>query len=597
MCTRGALHVDEIILLTMARGRKLLLPSLTSLSVLDMRWRSLSRTVHNRAMGILLGSIGAVSVLACQGAFSNAPEGSEALVTQDLPSASTHFRRLTHVEWENTVQDLFGLSAPSLLSAAFRNDPRQGGFLFASQGDALDVDQSLATSYQRAALALAASVTGDEARLTAIAPARSDDEARAMSFIATFGTRVHRHKLTAEQSSAYLTIYRQGLTAYDDQTGFGAGVRMVLEAMLQSPFFLYRVESSTLAAEGTIALDGYERASRLSYFFWETMPDVALFKAAESGELDDAEGVREQAERLVADPRARRVVEGYFASVLDVERFQRISPSTTAFPNVPDNLAELAEEEARQFIGEVVYAESGGIVDLLTSNVTYVNADLASIYGLSGTFGAKFTRTELDPALRSGFLTQIGFLASHATSIDPDPIHRGVFLAKNISCLKIAAPPDAVPALPVPGDRSNRQVVSEHTEKPEGSCKNCHLTIINPFGFVFEAYDAIGGYRTVDRGHPVDSSASPLVDGKNVAVNDGVELSKKLAASRPVHDCFAGNLVQFAQGRALSKQDEATITAVGKASLAGELSFRDMMVEIATSRAFLDRALDEVEAP
>ena len=118
--------VVVIILLTMARGRKLLLPSLTSLSVLDMRWRSLSRTVHNRAMGILLGSIGAVSVLACQGAFSNAPEGSEALVTQDLPSASTHFRRLTHVEWENTVQDLFGLSAPSLLSAAFRNDPRQG---------------------------------------------------------------------------------------------------------------------------------------------------------------------------------------------------------------------------------------------------------------------------------------------------------------------------------------------------------------------------------------------------------------------------------------------------------------------------------------
>src|SRR5690606_14280282 len=134
--------------------------------------------------------------------------------------------------------------------------------------------------------------------------------------------------------------------------------------------------------------------------------------------------------------------------------------------------------------------------------------ELADIYGLDGSFDVEFQETRLDDTERRGVLTQIGFLASHATSRDPDPIHRGVFVAKRIGCMSIAAPPDSVPPLPDnPEGKSNRQLVEEHTQAEGTTCRNCHATVINPFGFAFENYDALGAYRDMDGEHEVDASS------------------------------------------------------------------------------------------
>src|SRR5690606_29184603 len=135
------------------------------------------------------------------------------------------------------------------------------------------------------------------------------------------------------------------------------------------------------------------------------------------------------------------------------------------FPEAPRELADLARAETQHFLREVMHERGGSLRDLLTSTTTYVNADLARLYGLEGEFDEDFEEVELDPTERSGVLTQIGFLASHATSRDPDPIHRGVFLARRISCLTIAAPPDDIPPLPTPDPaQTNRQRVEAHTE-------------------------------------------------------------------------------------------------------------------------------------
>jgi hypothetical protein len=343
-----------------------------------------------------------------------------------------------------------------------------------------------------------------------------------------------------------------------------------------------------------VPLDGYERATRLSYFLWGTMPDDALFSAASSGTLDTEEGVRAEAARLVADARARNTVIAFFEKVLEVENYRTsISPSATAFPDVSRQaLATSAEEETAHFLGGVMYDDAATLREFFTSTKTFVDQELAAIYGLDGAFDDTFQEVQLNSEERAGIFTQVGFLAANATSVDPDPIHRGVFIARRMSCLPILAPPDNIPPLPTPNGQSNRQLVTEHTEAEGTSCRNCHTSLINPFGFAYEHYDAIGAFRTEDRSHPVDSSAEVLVDGGTALVQDAVELAQVLSGSKNVHDCMVGHLLSFAQGRTTSPEDAALIEQLGSASLENAAPFRDLLVELAVADSFLNRSTE-----
>ncbi len=242
--------------------------------------------------------------------------------TEPPPGEVSRFRRLTHNEWERTTRDLLRLPELPGLSTAFRIDPRQSGYLFEGNGDALEVDQNLWNSYQVAAAELAARVTLDPDQLEAILPSAGTlgEDERAALFVEEFGERVHRRPLTSDQADAYLALYEQGKTAYTDVTGFAGGIRLLLEGFLQSPYFLYRVEETSDDAGGVIPLDGYERASRLSYFLWGTMPDDELLAAASAGELSAAEGLRAQATRLIENARAGDLLVHFFERVLEVER-------------------------------------------------------------------------------------------------------------------------------------------------------------------------------------------------------------------------------------------------------------------------------------
>lgn len=550
-----------------------------------MNWAS----AHRRSCA-LAGAL----LLSCGGGLSGGEtEPSSGSAASEATTDSSRYRRLTHAEWERTTRDLFGLASETGLSGGFRNDPKQAGYLFASQGYALEVDQLLSSAYGQAASTLARTITASSTELARVVGDVTKDPAGARAFIEAFGARAHRRPLAPTEVDRYLSLYELGTTAYADQTGFAAGIRLVIEAMLQSPHFLYRVEGSTAANGDVVPLDGYERASRLSYFFWGTMPDAALFEAARTGGLGDPAGVRTQAERLVSDPRAAVVLVEFFERVLDVERYESIAPAPVYFPDAPGELGDLARRETETFIAKEMYEKGGSLRDLLLSTTTYVNSELATIYGLTGAYGADFTEATLDPTERAGVLTQVGFLASHATSRDPDPIHRGVFLARRVNCLPISAPPDMVQPLPDPAGKSNRQLVADHTE--QGTCANCHERIINPYGFTFEGYDAIGQVRTMDGTHPVDSTATLLVDGKDAPVSGAVEMMARLSESTDVHECFASHLLEFAQGREEAPGDEALLGALGGASLGGA-SFRELMVEIAVAMSFLNRPLPTASA-
>ncbi len=535
----------------------------------------------------------AIGTAGCTGILGEPSDGSGGALDPnvDQPSPGSRYRRLTHEEWGRTVAALMPGTEVDALAGSLRPDPRQGGFLFESSGYGLNVDPTLAEDYYAAASELALAWTSDAATLARLAPPTGSDEERARAFINEFGMRVHRRPIEPAQVDDYLAIFEVGKTSFDDMTGFAAGVRLVLEGMLTSPYFLYRVEDSTTVAGGTIPLSGFERASRLSYFLTGSMPHGELFAAAEDGTMVTPEGVAAQVGRRLELPSARLVAEAFFEAVFDVARYDRILPSAEAFPGISGpELAAAAREETRRFAREILFAGDGGITEMFTSRETFVNDVLASVYGLEGTFDGNFVRASLDPAERSGILTQVGFLASHATSVDPDPIHRGVFVAKRFSCLKIAAPPDAVPAIPPPMNQTNRQAVVAHTEQPGTACANCHVRIINPYGFPFESYDAVGAHRTMDRGFPIDTSARPFVGGEERAVANALELSSQLAESAEVHECLVGHVVEFAQGRKRGTLDDALVRQLGERSLREGLSFKEIFGAVASARSFLERS-------
>lgn len=508
----------------------------------------------------------------------------------EAPSAATRAARLTHREYENTLRDLLHIEDVSSAVADLRPDPAQAGFLFDNDGKSLSVDSSLFTSYQRVAATLAQRVADDAALLRRV----TGDATSAEAFVRAFGLRAHRRPLSDQEVAEYTTLHGMGAALDPSRSAFDAGVRLIIEAMLQSPSFLYRVETSADERGGVIPLNDYEVASRLSYALWGSMPDSALFDAAGEGALTNPAGVAAHAERLLSDPRAEAMVEHFHAQLFETERFTQITPSSSAFPDVSRELGAYALEEHERFVRDVVFERGGTYTDLLTSTETFVNAELAEIYGLSGTFGDEFVPAMLNPGERRGVLTQIGFLAANATSTTPDPIHRGVFIARRIACLPLAAPPANLPPLPPAAGRTNRETIEAHTEQPGSVCAMCHAPIINPLGFPFESFDAVGAFRTEDNGHPVDTTAKAPVGAQRVEVTDAVELADALAASVDVHSCYTKHWIEQLHGRAATTADNALRTRLGEASARGELTIRGMIVALVSSPAFLNRSVEEL---
>jgi hypothetical protein len=507
------------------------------------------------------------------------------------PAPSVRYARLTHAQWANSVKDLLNLpEAPAI--DGLRSDPAQSGFLFDNDADVLEVDQALSSGYQRAAQQLAQTVTQDAALLARLLPQESTDTAaRARAFIRTFGKRAHRRPLANAEVEAYFTVYTAGTTLYDGVPAFTAGVRLLIEAFLQSPRFLYRIEQSAIEANGVVPLDGFEIASRLSYFIWNTMPDDSLFQKAEQNELSTKESRNRVAREMLEDPRANELVERFHDRLLNLQKLASIAPAPAVYSG-SNRLAEYAKEESRLFIRDV-FATEGGLTKLLTSSETFANAELAEIYGLSGSFGEELVPVSLDPSKRRGIFTQVGFLAANATSVQSDPIHRGVFLTKQIACNPLGAPPANIPPLPPPEGRTNRETVASHTETPGSVCAGCHATLINPFGYPFEGYDAVGRTRTEDSGFAVDTTAAPLIGGKNVPVSDAVQLAEELAKSDAVHACYSKHWIELAFGRSDHESDAAIIENLAAASKNGG-SIKDLIAAIASSRAFSNRGVEEL---
>ncbi|MEM9691413.1 MAG: DUF1592 domain-containing protein, partial [Myxococcota bacterium] len=425
----------------------------------------------------------------------------------------------------------------------------------------------------------------------------TDEASCARTFIETIGRHAYRRSLRPEEVEAYVSLFAGADGFFASGAAYEQGVRHVVETVLQSPHFLYRVElSDERDGDALIPLNGTEIASRLSFMLWNTAPDDELLLAAEAGELATVEGVETQARRLLASPRAQQPVDDFHAQWLELSGYENLTKNETQFPDF-DTLesADDMQEETRQFIRHVVLELGGDYRDLLTSSITFVNAELAAVYGIEGSFSAdEFEQVSLGND-RRGLLTQAGFLASHAYASEPSPIHRGVFLQRQILCNEIPDPPGDIDINlnGAVGD-TNRERVANQTADQD--CAYCHIPVNEP-GFAFEGYDAIGQVRSDDNGLPLDTTGTITLDREEVAFDGALDLIQALADSEDAQRCYLRQWYRYGFAREEAEADVCTITALEEQLRTGTMSIQDMIVAFTRTKTFRFRVPDEGESP
>jgi hypothetical protein len=355
-----------------------------------------------------------------------------------------------------------------------------------------------------------------------------------------------------------------------------------------SPNFLYRAEVGLPPRPGETAarLGPWETASRLSYLLLGSMPDQELYRAAEAGELATREQVAAQARRLLADPRARPVVAHFHDQWLELERISTIEKDRRVYPAFTPELRGFLETEARMFLDSVTWEAPGDIASLFGAGHSFMNARLASFYGVKGPAGATFERVAQNPQQRAGFLTQAGLLAVLAKVNQTSPVERGLFVREQLLCDPPPPPPPGLQGKPPDLDPrlTTRERFTQHKENP--ACVGCHA-LMDPIGLGFESYDGLGAWRTAENGRPVDASGE--IVGTDIAgpFVGAIELLRKLGRSAQVSRCVRTQWFRFAYGRNVTAEDECNVATLDAALAAGKGNVRELLVALTQTDSFL----------
>lgn len=371
------------------------------------------------------------------------------------------------------------------------------------------------------------------------------------------------------------------------------GLNLALRAVLLSPHFVFRVELDPDPTSATPhPLSAYELASRLSYFLWSSTPDAALLASAEAGTLTAPTTLREQATRLLQDERARALVDNFAGQWLHLRAVDGLQPDPKLFPGVDGALLSAMKAETELLFRDIAF-KGTPILDLLTANYSYINDRLASHYGLPAVGGSELKRVDLSGnAERGGLLTQGSFLALTSHVNRTSPVVRGKWVMDELLCATVPPPPPDVNLAAVSMAKeqglTQRQALEAHRADPK--CAACHQ-LMDPIGLGLENYDAIGSYRTMDAGHPIDA-AGKLPSGETFA--GAKELAARIAAKPELARCVAKKLYAYALGRpaveTASHLDGVTVESLAQALSQNGYSFGELVSSIITSPAFTSRS-------
>lgn len=413
------------------------------------------------------------------------------------------------------------------LSIALPPDDRSAGY---ERGSAISKEWVQATT--DGAIETAGYVAAHLAELSGVKNDAANRKKLLQDYCVKFAERAFRHPLSAEQKKLY--IDRQFEAAKDADTA----VKRVVLLVLQSPRFLYREPASVAGVEG----DAFDTAARISFGLWDSMPDDELIKAAAGGRLTTRDDVIREAERMIVDRRARTKLRGFFLRWLQVDQVAELAKDAKHFPEFDASAVSDLRTSLELFVEETMWSKTSDYRQLLLADHLHLNGRLGKLYGGDMAADAPFQKIAMKPGERAGVLTHPFLLAHLSYTATSSPIHRGVFLARNVLGVTLRQPPDAfTPLAPELHPKLNtRERIAMQTSPKD--CRSCH-GIINPLGFTLENFDAIGRYRATEKEKPIDASGSFVTrSGETVKFQNAPELAKFLAGSDEAHEAFVARL-------------------------------------------------------
>ncbi|HBE70379.1 MAG TPA: filamin [Planctomycetaceae bacterium] len=416
-------------------------------------------------------------------------------------------------------------------------------------------------------------------------PPRSESEypAKTRKILLRLASRAFRRPVADEDLDRLVKLAEE----VQEDGSFEESIQVALQAILISPQFLFRVEPPRQPAAFSEFrdLDEFELASRLSYFLWSSMPDDELFRIGTdpNRSLRDPVVLRQQIRRMVADNRSNEFVKNFASQWLTLRRLDGFSPDEREFPQWNKRVETLAKFETLKFF-HAVMREDMSVLRLLDAEFTYLNEELADFYGIDGVQGTKFVRVPLGGTARAGLLTQASVLAVTSNPTRTSPVQRGKWILENLLDSPPPPAPAGVPELAEKGPLvgSLREQLEQHRADP--ACAGCHK-LMDPLGFALENFDAIGRYREMENGQPIDARGE-LPDGTSVM--GAQQLRAVLVAQHKEQfvECLATKMLTYALGRGLEYYDKCAVDKILATLKQDDYRFSTLIFEIVSSDPF-----------
>jgi hypothetical protein len=492
--------------------------------------------------------------------------------TQPVDPGHVAVHRLNTTEYNATVADVLGTKLQPA-NANWRGGELGG---FDNMAAVLGVDADQYRRYFDAAEALTKDVFANDAlRAKIVTCATTDDLACVKSILGTTGTRIFRRPLTAAELTTYSNVYTGARKVGDDHN---ASVRLMVQSMLSSAEFLYRIElDQNPNSTAKHPLNGFELASRLSYFLWGSAPDDQLLASAASNALVADGTLGEAVDYMLKDPRSNRLVTNFAGQWLGVRRVVPHPAAPDVYPDWNPQVADAAAQEMYLYFNE--FLRSGRTwLDFMKADINYVTPELAKLYGMPAPAGAVAggapVRVEGVSDGRTGFAGLVGFLAMSSPDRRSAPTLRGKWLLLNLMCTTPPDPPPNIPVLEKKGDTSVlnvRQVLEEHRANP--ACAACHA-LFDPFGLALEQYDGIGKFRTTYTNmSPIDPAtelmpSSTYPQGLKFSGIEGANglpgVAEAVTSNPQFATCISQKMLTFSLGRLLTETDTPYLDLVNK---------------------------------
>jgi len=492
-------------------------------------------------------------------------------------------RRLNRVEYNNTIRDLIGVD----FHAADDFPSDDVGYGFDNIGDVLSMAPLLMEKYLDAAERIVTKAFQTAEARKQIMFRQPTDQTRlecARQIIERFAFHAYRRPVKPEEVDRLVGFVTQAEAQGDN---FDKGMQVALQAILVSPHFLFRIELDPQPRDEKAIhpINDFELASRLSYFLWSSMPDEELFELAKQNKLHEDANLEAQIRRMLKDPKAHALVENFAGQWLELRSLKNATPDSGLFPTFDESLRSAMLKESELFF-EAVVKEDRSILDFLDSDFTFLNERLAKHYGIPGVKGDQFQRVNLTGVERGGILTQASILTVTSNPTRTSPVKRGKWILENILGTPPPPPPPDVPELKEGKELTGtlRQRMEQHRANP--SCAVCHKRM-DPLGFGFENFDAVGAWRTLDGKYPIDP-AGVLPDGKSFSGPKELKAILK-GKEEEFRRCLTEKLLTYAVGRGLEFYDKAAIEEISRKAAQKNNRFSALIIEIVKSDPFQKR--------